>query len=458
MATTIKIDPITRIEGHLKVRVEQEGGRVVSAQSSGMMFRGFENLLVGKDPRDAAHITQRVCGVCPTPHAMAAVKALEAAAGMSVSSNARIIRNLILGADHLHSHILHFYHLALLSYIRGPAMPPWTPAYEVDLRFNAQDNDRLVNHYVQALTARREAHEMGAIFGGKLPHTVAFEYGGVTTVPTAADVSRFRGYLNRIVDFVDNTYIPDVRLLGEVYPEYYQIGRGYGNLVSFGVFDLNASGSSKLLARGRVSNGSADVDAVDLDSIVEFAKFSWYADSSGGLNPSDGITQPEPDKAGAYSWLKSPRYADAPCEAGPLARMWVNGDYRNGISVMDRHQARAREAGKIAHAMLGWLDQLDLSGSVFTARALPGGGSGIGLTEAPRGALGHWIVVDRQGRIASYQILTPTCWNFSPRDDAGVPGPLEKALEGTPVADESQPIEVTRVVHSFDPCLSCAVH
>lgn len=239
MATTIKIDPITRVEGHLKVSVQQENGRIVSAQSSGMMFRGFENILIGKDPRDAAHITQRICGVCPTPHAMAAAKALEAAAGLVVLKNARLIRNLILGADHLHSHILHFYHLALPSFIREPAMPPWTPLYEVDLRFNTSDNNRLMSHYVEALAARRKAHEMGAIFGGKLPHSIAYEYGGVTAVPSNQDIARFGDYLNQLIGFVDSVYLPDVELLGRTYPDYYSIGRGYGHLISFGVFDLD---------------------------------------------------------------------------------------------------------------------------------------------------------------------------------------------------------------------------
>ena len=362
MTTTITIDPSTRLEGHLKVTATYDAGHVVTAESSGMMFRGFENLLIGKDPRDAAHITQRVCGVCPICHAMAACLAMEAAAGQTVTDNARIIRNLILGADFLHSHILHFYHLTLPSFMRGPAMPPWTPGWEVDLRFNATDNQRLIDHYVQALTARRQAHEMGAIFGGKLPHTAAYELGGVTSVPKADMVTRFRTYLNTIITFIDTVYLPDVDLLGQTYPEYYSIGRGYGNLLAFGVFDLNAAGSSKLLGRGRVVNGATSVQNIDLSSILEEVQYSWYDDAAAGLNPGQGLTQPYPEKSGAYSWLKAPRYAGVPYETGALARMWVNGDYRNGISVMDRHQARAREASKIAHAMLGWLDQLNLDG------------------------------------------------------------------------------------------------
>jgi hydrogenase large subunit len=457
MTTTITIDPSTRLEGHLKVTATYDAGHVVTAESSGLMFRGFENLLIGKDPRDAAHITQRVCGVCPICHAMAACLAMEAAAGQTVTDNARIIRNLILGADFLHSHILHFYHLTLPSFMRGPAMPPWTPGWEADLRFNATDNQRLIDHYVQALAARRQAHEMGAIFGGKLPHTAAYELGGVTSVPKADLVTRFRTYLNTIITFIDTVYLPDVDLLGQTYPEYYAIGRGYGNLLAFGVFDLNAAGSSKLLGRGRVVNGATSVQNVDLNSILEEVQYSWYDDAAAGLNPGQGLTQPFPEKSGAYSWLKAPRYAGVPYETGALARMWVNGDYRNGISVMDRHQARAHEASKIAHAMLGWLDQLNLSAASFTPIGLPTSGVGIGLTEAPRGALGHWLKISNRA-VASYQILTPTCWNCSPRDNTGLAGPLEKALEGSSVADATQPVEVQRVVQSYDPCLACAVH
>jgi hydrogenase large subunit len=457
MTTTITIDPSTRLEGHLKVAATYDAGHVVTAESSGLMFRGFENLLIGKDPRDAAHITQRVCGVCPICHAMAACLAMESAAGQAVTDNARIIRNLILGADFLHSHILHFYHLTLPSFMRGPAMPPWTPGWEADLRFNATDNQLLIDHYVQALTARRQAHEMGAIFGGKLPHTAAYELGGVTSVPKADLVTRFRTYLNTIITFIDTVYLSDVDLLSQTYPEYYSIGRGYGNLLAFGVFDLNAAGSTKLLGRGRVVNGATSVQNVDLSSILEEVQYSWYDDAAAGLNPSQGLTQPYPEKSGAYSWLKAPRYAGVPYETGALARMWVNGDYRNGISVMDRHQARAREASKIAHAMLGWLDQLNLAAASYTPIGLPTTGVGIGLTEAPRGALGHWLKISNRA-VASYQILTPTCWNCSPRDNTGLAGPLEKALEGLSVADATQPVEVQRVVQSYDPCLACAVH
>ena len=457
MATTITLDPATRLEGHLKVQVQNNAGSVTSAQSTGTMFRGFENLLAGKDPRDAAYITQRVCGVCPVSHAMSACLAAESAAGMTVPDNARIIRNLILGSNYIQSHILHFYHLSLLSYIKGPAMPPWTPGYTTDLRMDASTNQRFVDHYLQALSMRRMAHEMAAILGGKIPHVAAFEFGGVTVVPDASMMARFTSYLSQLQTWVNNTYMPDVDQLGKLYPDYYNYGKGYGNLLAFGVFDQNAGGTSKLLARGRVAAGATTVQSVDLNSIAEQAGYSWYNDSSAGLNPKVGQTQPNPDKAGAYSWIKATRYAGAPYETGPLARMWVNGDYRNGISVMDRHQARSHEASKVAGAMLTWIQQLNLSAPFYTSYPKPVNASGIGLTEAPRGALGHWLGISNSV-VGSYQILTPTCWNCSPRDNAGQPGPLEKALEGTPVRNGAEPVEVMRVVQSYDPCLSCAVH
>jgi hydrogenase large subunit len=459
MGKTLTLDPVTRLEGHISIKVERDdqNGRITTAQSSGTLFRGFEILLQGKDPRDAIHITQRVCGVCPTSHAMASALAVEAAAGLNVTNNARIIRNLILGADFVHSHILHFYHLALPSYMQGPDMPPWKPTYDADMRFDAATNQRMVDHYVQTLSIRRQAHEMGAILGGRLPHTNAYEYGGITSTPDATILDRFRSYLEPIIDFIDNVYLADVDLLSRTYSDYYAVGRGYANLFVFGVFDLTSDGTDKLLARGRIANGSKTIQNIDLNAIVEQTAYSWYNDSSAGLNPSHGQTAPYSEKAEAYSWLKAPRYQGVPYETGPLARMWVTGDYQQGISVMDRHVARALETSKIAHAMSDWLGQINLSQPAFTSARLPTSGQGIGLSEAPRGALGHWLTISNTA-ISAYQILTPTCWNCSPRDNAGIPGPLEKALEGTIVTEPRQPVEVLRVVQSFDPCLACAVH
>jgi hydrogenase large subunit len=243
-------------------------------------------------------------------------------------------------------------------------------------------------------------------------------------------------------------------LLG-AFPEYAQIGKGCGNLLAYGVFDLNSTGSSKLLARGRYTNGT--YGTVDTTQIREYVSHSWYTANSGNRTPASGVTEPQADKAVAYSWVKAPRYAGAVHEVGPLARMWINGDYRYDISTLDRIVARALEAQKIADAMDGWLNQLVPGGPVYTHKATPLTGTGVGLTEAPRGALGHWVNIGNS-RIANYQIVTPTGWNASPMDDNAQHGAMEQALIGTPVRDLQNPIEVLRVVHSFDPCLSCSVH
>jgi hydrogenase large subunit len=471
MPTVTIIDPVTRIEGHMKIQVTIDTvlgtQQVTDAKCTGTQFRGFENILVGRDPKDAPSLTQRVCGVCPVSHALASTLALESAAGLTVPSNARILRNLVLGANFLQSHILHFYLLASLDYITGPASAPWTPAWNVDL-MRSSSLQQIGNHFASAVAMRRQAHEMGAIFGGRLPLPATFQAGGFTTKPTATMINAFRTQLAALLQFITNQYIPDVQLLKSVYSDYVYVGTGPGNLLAYGVFDLDDAGSSKLLRRGLVQESAPKtVQTVATSKIREMVTHSWYADYTNDLNPANGstVTVDPASKTSAYSWLKAPRYDNAPFEAGPLARMWVNGDYRGGISVMDRHLARALEAQKIATAMNGWLDQIAVGGPVYRTYALPSNASGVGLTEAPRGALGHWATITSSRlsltggpSVGSYQIITPTCWNASPQDTNGVRGALEQALIGTPVSNASQPIEVLRVIHSFDPCLSCAVH
>jgi len=460
MATRLTIDPVTRIEGHLKVEATADyvGGRqeVVEARATGTLFRGFESVLQGRDPFDAPDITARICGVCPTPHNQAAVAALDAAMGLQAPDNARLLRNLVLAADFLHSHILHFYQLAALDFMTPPPMAPWQPAWSSDIRVDTATSQALVNHYVAALDARRKAHEMGAVFGGRLPHTAAYIGGGFTGAPAVERIQQYRSYAREILAFVRDVYAADVEVVARTYSDYFRVGAGPCNLLAFGVFEEDAHGTHHLLRRGRVDAGSSSVQPVDIRVITEDVASSWYSNPS-GLNPASGLTTASYPKTDAYSWLKSPRYSGKVYEVGALARMTVNGDYSGGVSVMDRHQARAAEALKIAGALEGWLNQLEPSAPVFADGRMPASAAGVGLTEAPRGALGHWLGVSG-GAIARYQVVTPTCWNASPRDAGAVPGALEQALVGTPVSDTAQPIEVLRVIHSFDPCLSCAVH
>ena len=462
MATVMKLSPLTRVEGHLDIEVEVEtvGGRqqVIDAKSASPMFRGFETILAGRDPRDAPHYTQRLCGVCPISHAMASSLALEDAFGVAPTVNGRILRNLVLGANFLQSHVLHFYHLTALDYIDTTGileMSPWKPGFVSPDMIKGDTAATLVGHYVEALAIRRKAHQMGAIYGGRMPAAVNFVPGGSSEGVTTDSIWQFSELLNEIRQFVDNVYLPDVQALAGVFSEYTAIGQGCGNLLAYGVFDLDTAGTTKLLARGRHTHG-ADQD-VDHGQIKEYVAHSWYTPASGNRAPSDGVTEPDVSKAGAYSFLKAPRYLDTVHEVGPLARMWVNGDYRNGISVIDRVAARVLETKKVADAMVGWLGELQAGGPVYNHKSTPSSATGVGLTEAPRGALGHWLQIT-SSKISRYQIVSPTTWNASPRDDQGQMGPIEQALVGTPVADIEQPVEVLRVVHSFDPCLSCSVH
>jgi hydrogenase large subunit len=462
MPTTIVLDPVTRIEGHLKIEVTVDlvdgTQQIVDAKSSGTMFRGFENILVGRDPHDAPHLTQRICGVCPISHGMAACLNLEAAFGATAPDNGRILRNLVLGANYLQSHILHFYHLAALDYINTEGVlgkAPWVPRYVTPDMVGGATAAALVNNYVAALAIRRKAHQMGAIFGGKLPCSPSFVPGGCTAQVTTEGIDQFVALLNEIRTFVDDTMLPDVGLVASAFPAYESIGAGCGKLLAFGVFDLDASGTTRLLRRGRYDGGVST--AVDTGLITEYVASSYYTPGSGGLNPANGVTEADVHKPGAYSWLKSPRYEDSVYETGPLARMVVNGDYTGGTSVLDRVAARALEAKKVGDAMADWLGELIVGEAVYADPPTPTSASGLGLTEAPRGALGHWIDIE-EGAISRYQVVTPTNWNASPRDDFGQAGPIEQALIGTEVADIAQPIEALRVVHSFDPCLACSVH
>jgi len=502
----IIIDPVTRIEGHLKIEAVVEDGEVKEARSSGTLFRGLELILRGRDPRDAQRITQRICGVCPAVHGTAAALNLDSAFGIAakIPDNGRIIRNLILGSNFLQSHILHFYHLAALDYVdvtavagyegSDPALNsvkrfiergelgPFVPRYEGDYRLSPEVNRQATAHYVQALDMRRKAHEMLAIWGGKMPHDVGIVSGGVTEVPTIDKIAAYLWRLNEIRDFINTVYLPDVLAVAAAYRDHFEVGRGCGNYLAYGVFDMDGAEAdltkrARFLPGGTVS--AADLKPNDLDAtkIREEVRYSWYADSSGGRHPSQGETSPQPGKADAYSWLKAPRYAGQPYEVGPLARMviaYVQGDAKvkalvDGtlaqlgapiealFSALGRHAARALEAKLVADALADWVLQLKPGEPVYADYELPDEGEGMGLVCGPRGALGHWISI-KGGRIANYQCVVPTTWNASPRDDRDQPGPVEQALQGVKIRDEENPFELVRIVRSFDPCLACAVH
>ncbi|MCM8823340.1 MAG: nickel-dependent hydrogenase large subunit [Candidatus Omnitrophica bacterium] len=453
MPVKIVIDPLTRLEGHLGIEVEVDDHKVISARCKGNMFRGFEFILKGRAPQDALHITQRICGVCSASHGCASVMCLESAFGIVPPDNAKIIRNLILGADCLQSHIFHFYHLAILDYVLGPDIPPFLPRYKGDYRLSKSMNRTFMEHYLEAFKILAIAHEMRAIWGGKSPHHVTVVIGGVTEKPTVDKITAYVWRLRQIREFIDSVYLPDVMTIAKIYEDYRSIGRGYGNFLAYGMENIVGDSKKTMFRSGVYIKG--EYKSLDFSRIREEVTSSWYREKRDDLK--SGEFQPDVEKEGAYTWIKAPRYEGEALETGPLARMWINGDYSQGISVIDRHLARAMETKKIVDSLEEQIKSIKIGGPVYKKFEIPSFGWGAGFLEAPRGALGHWIRV-RDSKITHYEVISPSTWNLSPQDSKGRLGPVEKALIGTPVVDIDNPIEVARVVRSFDPCLSCAVH
>ncbi len=500
----ILIDPVTRIEGHLKIEVVLDKGEVKEARSSGTLFRGFEIILKGRDPRDAVQITQRVCGVCPIAHATASCYALDNAFGIEVNipPNARIIRNLILGANYLQSHILHFYHLTVLDYIdpsgikeyegKDPELlsfkkfllsgdgSPFLPREKFSSPLSKEENIRLLEHYLKALHIRKLAHEAGALWGGKMPHTVGMVAGGVTQKPGLDRIAEFHWRIKEISEFIENFYIPDILLLREKFPEERETGSAYRNFLSYGAFNLKEEDRSqeereRFFTCGIVEGGKS-FRPLKVEDITESVSHSWF-EGEKDLYPLDEETIPSPEKEKAYSWLKAPRYRGEPFEVGPVSRIMVTLKGESSpaqkkiksllqeysiseeelSSTLGRHIARALDAKLVADALAEWVLELKVGEPIFYPFNLPEKSQGYGISDAPRGGVGHWIRI-QGGKIHNYQLVVPTTWNLGPRDDKDKPGPCEKALEGIKVKDPDNPVEILRVVRSFDPCLACAVH
>ena len=405
---------------------------------------------------------QRICGVCPIAHATAATYALDDAFGLKelIPDNGRIVRNIIQGANYLQSHILHFYHLAALDYVKSPDMPPLVPQYAGDYRLPDDINKKAVNDYLQALDMRKKAHQLLAVWGGRAPGQRAIVPGGVTANVDVEKVVQSKYLLMDLISFIDNVYVPDVKAVAGVYSDWLDIGRGCKNMLAYGVFPQDNKGT-RLYPAGTYINGQ-DL-GFDHTKITEDVKHSWYKDDTVSKLPTESVITPDPTKASGYSWLKAPRYDGNVMEVGPLAKLWVakQPDVRalgdKAFSVMGRHFARAVDCSKVAHSMMEWLLQLKPGEPTCAPHTVPKEATGMGLTDAERGALGHWIKIENY-KIKKYNAVVPTTWNAGPRDENDRPGPIEQALIGTPVKDVNNPIELVRVVRSFDPCIACAVH
>lgn len=512
----ITIDPVTRIEGHLRIDVEVEGGKVKDAWVTGTLFRGFEIILKGRDPRDAWHIVQRICGVCPTSHGHASSMSMDEAFKAQPPDNGRLVRNMIEGAQFVHSHILWFYALNALDYVDVvsalKADPKETSLKKVQAKLKAfVDSGQLgpfanaywghpayklppevnllaVAHYLEALQMQAKAAQVSALFGGRMPMTMTSPPGGVTHVPTVDDMKNYLFRVKELQNWVDSVFIPDTLAIAPYYLDMAAVGKGPANYLAWGVFeDESYDPKKRFLPRGALlASDFPKIHDAKREDVLEHTSRGWYKDGK-PMNPSEGVTDPEftmlsDDKK--YTWAKAPRLNGQPMEVGALARMMVA--YASGnpgvqkitdntlaalgqagkpqvlMSVLGRIATRALECKLVVDQMYQWgLDLIENikagKTDVYTSYEIPDTAQGAGLWEAPRGALGHWIDVSGK-RIKNYQAVVPSTWNCSPRDDNGVRGPLESALVGISVENAEKPLEILRVAHSFDPCLACTVH
>ena len=551
----IVIDPITRIEGHLRIEAEVSGGKVNNAWSSSTQFRGIEKILQSRDPRDAWYFVQRFCGVCTTVHSIASIRSVEHALNIKIPENAELIRNLIIGIQNVQDHVIHFYHLHALdwvditsglkadpvktaalassisdwplnspTYFKGVQdklkafvakgrLGPFANAYwgHPAYKLPPEANLMATAHYLEALEWQKDVIRIHAILGSKNPHPQTFLVGGMAialdpnsqTALNDDKLEEIRILLARAKDFVDKVYIPDLLAVASFYKDWAGIGGGVGNFMTYGEFPADNSGKQEVLwlPRGAIiGKDLSKVYPVDQQKIAEYVDHSWYEYSVGsgkGLHPYDGESQDKYtgpkapyqylNTEGKYSWVKAPRYTDMPMEVGPLARMLVA--YASGhkqvkqavdgvlaklsvgpealFSTLGRTAARGIETQLIAAQLPTYLEKLtsnmksgDLqihNNEKWDPASWPAEAQGYGWHDAPRGALGHWIRIKNQ-KILNYQAVVPSTWNASPRDAKGQLGPYEAALVGTPIADEKKPLEILRTIHSFDPCLACAVH
>lgn len=567
----VVVDPLTRIEGHLRIQAEINSDNVITdSQSTGTMWRGLEVILKGRDPRDAWAFVERICGVCTGIHALAAVRAVEDAVGIDIPKNANLIRNLMNATLYTHDHLVHFYQLSALDWVDVvsalsadpretsgiqekicPHHPKSSAGYFRDVQNRLRQfvasgqlgifkngywghpamklpppvNLLAVAHYLEVLDFQKEIIKVHTILGGKNPHP-NYLVGGVACPINLHDTGAAGVMVNEVtlnylrdiaraaVTLVDEVYLPDLKAIASFYPEWFRLGGGIAsqNLLCYGDFPEVVgrwTENSLLMPSGAVVDGKFDdihpVDPRDPDEIQEFVDHSWYryADGAKGLHPWAGVTEHafelppgsegRPTKfswlgsEGKYSWIKSPRWKGRMMEVGPLARLVLGclkkmPQYEEPaqaflreldlpfdafFSTLGRHAARALECGFTARLMVKYVDDLvaNLKAGDEAAANMdhwepetwPRSCRGVGLCEAPRGALAHYCVIE-EGRIANWQAVVPTTWNASPRDNEGRHGAYESALIGTPLADPARPLEIIRTIHSFDPCLACATH
>lgn len=449
MVRKITVSPITRISGLLSMDIyADETGRVKEANVSGEQFRGFETMMKGRRITDAVYFTQRICGICSMAHGFTAARLVEQIYGRLPTPELILLQQTMLGAEFLQNHIRHFYLLALTDYLDTGASPNSGMGFSpTESRFSKEQQRRLVEHYFSAMEYSRKCHEALAVFGGKIPHQHGLTSEGIAVFPDADRRKQFLSLLQQVQDFLANIQLQDVYLVAKVYPEYFQIGSGPYRFISYGLFDPRFGGH---FPAGIIHNGERV--QIHPEEIRESITYAWY-------ESSDSQT-PAPEKPLAYTWVKAPRYHGLSFEGGPLARKIIrSGNFTPGTmagGVMARLVARAEEAVLIATWMEDWMKQLPSKGQYIIPLGAPVKNQAIQINDAPRGPLLHAMSTTDE-KVSTYQIITPSTWNFSPKDETGGRGPVEEALIGA-VADPANPVEPGRIIRSFDPCLSCATH
>lgn len=455
MTKTIVINPVTRISGFMEIQAYTEGNRVVDVKTEGLLFRGFEKMLIGRNPFDAVYFTQRICGICSSAHSIASTLALEAAMGIIPSEQGRYLRDIIHGCEYLQNHIRHFYQYTLPDYVKLPEEYSLLKAEHKDFRLPKQENDRLIKDYFASLDISRSAHEMLSVLGGKAPHNHGVFIGGITAQPTTDKIIKIKALLNTITKFIDEIMLSDVYTISKYYNDYFQMGKSYNNFLSYGCFDNYKELGTLYLDPQVYENGERN--PFNSENISEEIDYSWYKADDNSCKFLEKDCEPNMAKPQAYSWVKTSRYNNKPFETGPLARQWLSGEYRNGNSAMDRTIARVLEAKKITKIMNLLISNLIPDVKLQQKYTVPNNAIGKGLIDTTRGALGHWLGIENQ-TISAYQIITPSVWNLSPRGVDNLRGTGEEALYGTIVENLDNPIELGRIIRSFDPCVSCATH
>ncbi|MCJ7689706.1 MAG: nickel-dependent hydrogenase large subunit [Clostridiaceae bacterium] len=441
MSTKITIDPITRISGHLKIEVTIEKNIITSAKSSGVLFRGFEAMLKSRPPLDSIYFTERICGICSTSHAIVASLALEDALKITPKDNDVKVRNFMHGCDFLQNAIRQTCLYVFPDFVN---INPSETSLNSGFRLDKKSTEKLREDYINALKFSRITHDMLAILGGKAPHTHGVFVGGTTANMTASTVIRLKSMLLGVHEFISNDMTSAIYIISKYYSEYFKIGKGTDNLLTFGLFS-DLQDKDLVYAYPSVSiNGQKS--NLDMTKISESVYSSWYSDGKVDLN-----------KPNAYTFIKAPRYDGKVVQVGPIARMILSGNYENKISTMDRLITRVLEAKIISGTMLKLLDSILPINTSQEQYIVPETAKGIGAVDAIRGALAHFVSIENSV-IENYDIITPSAWNLSPIDEQSKPGALEKALIGTHIEDIKDPVEIGRIVRSFDPCVSCATH